>query len=109
MEQNNSLQFLDSLTLAEIAQLEVATGLSFDDLNSAEAITRFIPALTQMALHRLGMEIDLELSKHFTMEETNEIFTAASSSVPVRPDEINRILESVRGKSQGAYLEHSEP
>ena len=98
MNQNDEqLDFLNTLTMAEIAKFENIAGINFTDMDTASP-TVLMPALTMLALNRLGVEVDKKTALQLTFEELNEIFKAASKKMPSRPDEINKILETVRGK-----------
>ena len=99
MEKDQSLQFMDALTLAELALFEQATGRALSELDDADPVS-LVPALAVMAARRLGSELDVQLAANLTMEETQEIFAAASATTPQRPDEINALLAVVRGKSR---------
>lgn len=98
MEEKN-LDFMNALTLAELATFEQVAGVPFNNLDKADPI-ELMPALAVFAAKRLGMDESKDTLAGLTMSELEELFAAAAQATPTRPDEINKILETVRGKSQ---------
>ncbi|MDD7465983.1 MAG: hypothetical protein PUK59_07125 [Actinomycetaceae bacterium] len=96
---DTNLHFMNSLTLAELATFEQTAGISFDKIGTADPMT-LMPALAVFAAKRLGLDQSAEILSQLTMDELQELFAAATQATPSRPDEINRILETVRGKSR---------
>lgn len=96
--QEASLQFLDALTLAEIASFETVTGVALDKLDTGNP-SAMLPGLAALAAQRLGIDATPTVLQALTLAELDELFTAASRATPTRPDDINKILEVVRGKS----------
>ncbi|XCB30283.1 hypothetical protein RQN30_02295 [Arcanobacterium hippocoleae] len=106
---NDSVQeeFLNTLTMVEIAKLEANFGIQIDNVTNLQFGPMF-SALASIALDRLGIHANQPTIEAMTLDEVTEIFAAAQKHAPDRPAEVYEILRQVRGKFQSDSTDSSE-
>lgn len=101
--------FMDSLSMAELAELEAELGRGFDELNMSESMI----ALSVAASRRLGAPLTFEEAERLSMKQAQAVIDAAASApAPAPAPAVAELLARVRaiqGKSPDPGSETSEP
>ena len=99
--------FMDSLSMAELAELEAELGRGFDELNMSESMI----ALSVAASRRLGAPLAFEEAERLSMKQAQAVIDAAASApAPApAPAELLARVRAIQGKSPDPGSETSEP